>query len=140
MVLGFKTKNPVTGQDTRFEELILNNFKIHSLRKGDRWKAGMSIQMATGVRTKNYRQFNAFRLDLQLCKGVQTIQFDCIKSPVKELKNVYKIFVDGRELSHDEKIKLSWNDGFASFSDFIDWFEYEKEFPDQIIHWTDFRY
>lgn len=142
MILGFTTRNPVTKQDTCFEELILNNSKIHTLRKGYRWKPGMVIHMATGVRTKNYRQFNADRADLWVCKGVQKIEFFSIKNPFKKLglRNVYKIFVDKRELHLDEMISLSRNDGFSCLADMLAWFEYENEFPDQIVHWTDKRY
>jgi hypothetical protein len=65
MVLGFKKEFP-WGGPTYFKEKILIGAgygpphppKIHTIRAGDRWGAGMTIHMANGVRTKNYQQFN----------------------------------------------------------------------------------
>jgi hypothetical protein len=142
MVLGFRTKNPKTKSDTCFEALIMNGYKKHTLRKGHRWKEGMSIQMATGVRTKNYRQFNINRPDLAVCKGVQSIKFKVDKNISDTFPEVSKwsIFIDGRKLSFEEMEKLAWNDGFGSLGEFLAWFEKEKDFPDQIVHWTNLIY
>jgi len=67
MILGFKTIFP-WGQVNFFEEKIKASLiikfdgiiiipKIHTIRKGNRWRAGVKIHFATGVRSKGYRQF-----------------------------------------------------------------------------------
>lgn len=61
MVIGFKEQ---------FVYKILNGTKIHTIRedKHDRWRPGMTMHMATGVRTKNYKQFHEDN-----CTSVQEI-------------------------------------------------------------------
>jgi len=61
----------VLGFEQQFVEPILSGTKIHTIRedKHNRWKPGRSIQMATGVRTKNYNQFNEDE-----CVSVQEIK------------------------------------------------------------------
>lgn len=133
MVLGFKTGNK--GVPTLFKEKVLAGEKIHSLRKGNRWKAGMAIQMATGVRTKQYNAFNLNRADLWICTGVQHISFkkdECVLG--------FEVYVDGKRLSGRKLQELIQNDGFKTMLDFYAWFKDEKDWPDQIVHWTDFRY
>lgn len=135
MILSFVKRHPQTKELTNFEQLILSGKKIHSLRKGQRWKAGMSIQMATGVRTKYYNQFNVDRPDLQKCISVQTIKlirYDII--------NDCKIIVDGRELTLVQTMQLAWNDGFKNLVHFWMYFDNPDEFPNQIVHWTDLKY
>ncbi len=145
MTLGFKTKF-ADGEPTLFEEKILagvNRFvpnyaldpKIHSLREdpNNRWKAGKNIQMATGVRTKNYRQFNKDIPELATCKSTQRIfmTYDwCLE-----------ITVGGRELDTAEIAQLIKNDG-VSYDQFINWFFPKDidEWSGKIIHWTDFKY
>jgi hypothetical protein len=121
------------GKPTNFVQKINQNPgyrpKIHSLRKGKRWKKGMKIHFATGVRTKHYFQFKS-----GVCDDTQSIKM------IKHPKGHYVIVIDGSKiLSDDEKRQLSLNDGFDCYEDFIKWFE-NGEFPDQIIHWTEFRY
>jgi hypothetical protein len=114
MVLGFKKQ---------FPEKIINGEKIHTIRKGYRWKAGTKIHFATGVRTKNYNQFNS-----GVCVSVQSIE---IYYPSGN------VIIDG-ELFH-KKVTLARNDGFDSFEELQDWFG-KGIFKGQIIHWTDFKY
>jgi hypothetical protein len=59
MILGFKPQ---------FKEPILKGTKIHTLRddEQERWRVGMTIHFATGVRTKYY---NCFKQDK--CKSTQ---------------------------------------------------------------------
>src|SRR5436190_23967485 len=83
MILGYK-RHFKDSTPTLFEEKIISgslefvaNYavepKIHSMREGDRWHAGMSIQMAYGVRTKHYRQFNKGIASLSTCISTQEI-------------------------------------------------------------------
>lgn len=136
MILGFKTIWATTKKPTNFVELILSGEKIHTLRKGNRWKAGNMIHMATGVRTKNYKQFNTERADLWYCKSTQAIRLEFDENMSK-----CKVFVDGRLLSIEEQRKIAINDGFTCIADFWLWFSNNQDdLPDKIIHWTDFKY
>jgi hypothetical protein len=92
MILGFKTHFP-DGTPTDFERKILEGEKIHTLRLGHRWKPGTPIQMANGVRTTKYRQFNKKRPDLAVCKSVQTFWLKVSEeAPYEELK--FEILID----------------------------------------------
>ncbi len=134
MILGFKEKF-ADGTLTEFEKKILAGTKIHSLRKGDRWRAGMSIQMAHGVRTKKYRVFNNNMERLQVCTGVQDI-FMTYNGWALE------ITIDGYYNSNASEINaLIQNDG-VNRQRFLNWFlpKGKDEWSGQIIHWTNFKY
>ena len=129
MILGFR-KEFSEGQPTNFKEKILAHTKIHTIRldKHHRWKAGRSIQFATGVRTKNYNQF----LDGE-CKSVQSIKIGHIYN-----NQAVIIIVDRKVLTTDTVIELVKNDGFDNLDDFCKWFN--KDFSGVIVHWTDLKY
>jgi len=141
MVLGFKTH--IAGKPTNFVEKIWacasayyaheNIPKIHTIRRGKRWKAGMKIHMAIGVRTKDYHQFNAGFPSLQTCISTQ----DIIIISILEFWPI-EVWIDSRKLSDDEICELARNDGFDSLDDFKKYFN--GEFEGQIVHWTDKRY
>ena len=117
MVIGFKE---------RFIKPILARTKLHTIR-GDshnRWKIGMRMHMATGVRTKKYNQFNE-----EICKSVQKIK-------IYSYPEI--IIIDGRKLSYPEISDLSKNDGFESIDEFWSWFY--PDFEGKIIHWTELKY
>lgn len=144
MILGFKQlfedRTP-----TFFEEKILSgvglmplhelagNMKIHSMREGCRWNSGMPIQMAYGVRTKHYRQFNKGIERLSTCISTQNV--------FMTLGHVLEIVVDDRELMRSEVNMLILNDGLT-YEEFIKWFFPKTAFmwKGQIIHWTYFKY
>ena len=138
MILGFKQFFP-SGEPTWFKNKIWASIdktnllniapKLHSIREGERWREGMKIHMAYGVRTKNYDQFNKGIAELQVCKGVQKI----IISP-----NANLIMIDGDGLNLYTKQILAVNDGFNNYKDFQYWFK--DGLHGQIIHWTDYRY
>lgn len=115
----------------RFEQPILNNKKKHTLREDihDRWKAGVIMHMATGVRTKKY---NCFKEDI--CKSTQRIEIEHVSDYLNE--TIVKI--DGRKLAEEEIQQLAWNDGFENLVDFWLWFS--DGFKGKIIHWTELRY
>ncbi len=102
MVLGFKQ---------RFVGRILSGVKIHTIREdqNSRWSIGRMIHFATGVRTKNYKQFATGK-----CVDIKVISID------PENK---KIRVNCIELTGDEKEFLRINDGFDSMLDFWEWFD-----------------
>lgn len=126
MILGFRERFK-NGQNTFFEDYIQIGVKKHSIREDqhNRWKPGMLIQFAYGVRTKSYRQFNE-----RVCLSVQTIKIETIPQ--------IKIVVDDRELSPIEVAELIYNDGFTSQKEFTAWFK--NSFSGKIIHWTDLKY
>lgn len=124
MILGFKE---------RFEDLIKSGSKIHTIRadKPNKWKSGMLIHFAKGVRTKNYINFQ-----MGQCFSTQRIKIEY--DNIQPCGNVLSITVDDRSLTPEEIEMLAKNDGFDSVSDFLDFFD--KDFRGKIIHWTDFRY
>jgi hypothetical protein len=127
MVLGFKRRFPVH---------ILAGTKIHTIRADphNRWKAGISIQMATGVRTKKYHQFNKGIPGLNKCISTQKI---IIEHDVFAIGDCL-IFIDDKQLTTEQIILLSKNDGFETLKDFYLWFN--TDFIGKIIHWTKFKY
>lgn len=147
MILGFKTQ--IDGEPTHFVQKILAckleeykkvfKPKLHSIRKVKRWKPGNSIQMATGVRTKKYFQFNGGGIGLDVCKSVQDIrivhsQFDGDKGLAKGRW----VFIDDIEIGDFWLHELAVNDGFKDADEFFAWFN--EDFEGQIIHWTDYEY
>ena len=159
MILGFKEKF-ADGTPTNFVNKILKGEKIHSIRKGERWKAGTLIQMATGVRTKNYKQFNNLFVDnvekgLGYCWSVQDISiffnqphFNNFVFPdsFEGQKLTYRLIIDIKIINKEtELFQLAKNDGFVWQGDFIEWFYNARDketdtFKGQIIHWTEKRY
>jgi uncharacterized protein YqfB (UPF0267 family) len=126
MVIGFKQQ---------FVAPILAGTKIHTIRedKGNRWKAGMLIQMATGVRTKDYKCFN-----MSQCLCTQDIEISYFEEIDPGEGELYEVRIDGKLLNIAEVIQLSRNDGFESVLDFLKWFS--NDFTGKIIHWTDLKY
>ncbi|HAH52556.1 MAG TPA: hypothetical protein DCL80_15385 [Balneola sp.] len=120
MILSFKPQ---------FVDPILNGTKIHTIREDstDRWKAGNSIQCATGVRSKNYNCF----LESE-CVSVQSFEIKYYD------KKTFDVFVDGKSIPLRDFKSLYLNDGFRTYSEFLEWFS--SDFKGKIIHWTDFRY
>jgi hypothetical protein len=128
MILGFKPE---------FVQQILDGSKKFTIREGKRWKPGMSIQMATGRRTKEYKQFNEDRLDLQVCKSVQEIKIKYLREgavyPVVFIgSRPYRYYADMEFLDNLAKM-----DGFRHFPHFCSF--HNKNKCGQIIHWTDLK-
>lgn len=143
MILGYKKYWP-WGGFTNFAQKIILGKKIHTIRidKNNRWKPGMKIQHAHGVRTKYYIQF--FKGE---CISVQPIQIDVFDKfkqgcfPITFKNNVVKYYfvkVSYRILEPSEILQLSVNDGFDSVYSFFQWFK--NGFQGKIIHFTDFKY
>lgn len=155
MVLSFKKVFP-WGENTLFVDKILScpanemaflfdlTPKIHTFREGQRWKAGMILHMATGVRSKNYDQFNRNIPELQFCKGTQRLDITF------RSKDVVAIYIDKKlkyckNRDHVFEIEPGWmdqfakNDGFNDTEHFFRWFKKPVR-RGQIIHWTDLKY
>ena len=134
MVIGFKKE---------FVPKILNGTKEHTIREDlhDRWKVGMKMHMATGVRTKEYNQF-----DEKICTGIQTFRVIWKDSPEDSLLGrSVRVFIDGKNVTDsffddDNTVLevLAKKDGFDSVNKFFQWFS--TDFKGKIIHWTDLKY
>jgi hypothetical protein len=128
MILAFKPQ---------FVQPILDGSKIHTIRIDfhDRWKEERAIQMATGVRTKDYKCFKE-----AVCSGVQYITMNALEN------NRLEVWIEGKELDFFLIDILARNDGFDGVLEFEKWFYpivndtpyYTQNF--KIIHWTDKRY
>ena len=121
MVLGFKEQ---------FVPKILDGSKIHTIRRDEhrRWQKKVRIHFATGVRTKNYKQFK-----IGVCKFNQAIHTNAKK------RTVYLGLNGGMHKLSDKGIDLlAKNDGFDSTEAFWEWFN--EDFHGVIVHWTDFVY
>lgn len=154
MILGFKEHFP-WGEPTFFKEKVLGKWeklgsckplqqiqlgtKLHTIREGNRWKAGMLLHMATGVRTKKYDQFNK---DIDALSTVKAVQFIGIMPGKKEvwlkewvpLAEVWQCY----QLSKEQLDQLAFNDGFTDQEQF--WKFFVKPLDGQLIHWTDLNY
>lgn len=156
MILGFKKIFP-WGETTLFQQKIIQSAcpgkaifpfrgllcpKVHTIREGLRIKPGTILHMATGVRTKNYFQFNNGIPELSLCKSTQGIRiyFEDREVFVARAGGTAKepLFSDFRKLEKEQLEVLALNDGFNSVDQF--WKYFNKDFQGQIIHWTDLRY
>lgn len=155
MILGFKTQ--INNQPTYFVEKIEASLgdtcskyapKIHTIRKGNRWKPMQNIHMATGVRTKAYNCFMIVG-----CTSVQEIEIINIsdKPYDKYDDTVYlitvnacnecffstlRVKIDGKFLTGGQIDELAINDGFNNAIEFFGWFNFD-DFKGQLIHWTD---
>lgn len=155
MTLAFKTQ--IDGQPTYFPEKIwsglrdipicieLNNYlhspyapkvdildfkpKIHSIRDGHRWRAGMKIHMVINNRTRNRLQF------APVMEAV-CVQDIIVRNLFNDRKGVY---VAGRKLTKKKLEKLVINDGFESVDAFWNFFS-GRDLIGQIIHWSDLKY
>lgn len=106
--------------------------KIHTFRRGNRWKAGIPIDFKqwSGLPYKSKTITFAPRIP---CTGQQKI---FIQSPSLSTKS--RIFIDGKPLA-DEKInQLAINDGFNDEKHLFNYFT--DHFEGQIVHWTQTRY
>jgi len=129
MILGFKK---------RFVYPIEDGTKKHTFRedKNDRWRVGMKIHMATGVRTKNYNKFRE-----ETCLGIQKVEIKWKNPPADSFSGrSVKVYIDGKDITNDcDKLDLLIkNDGFEDRLDFFSWFI--SDFSGKIIHWTNLKY
>lgn len=145
MILGFKRKfndgtlthfmgKILAGTDLCGEKYSSFTPKIHTLRTGNRWRVGTPIQMAYGVRTKEYYQFNEGIKELEECKGVQDVFISSHRASLQ-------IIIDGKLIKPPVIDDLIKNDGLTK-PQFVDWFfpKDSKQWYGQIIHWTDYKY
>ena len=123
----------VIGFNKQFKDAILSGEKKHTIRedKHNRWKPGMKMHMATGVRTKEYNQFYE-----AVCVSTQEIEI--IRKSDRDRVNDTIVKVDGHMLTDIEILHLIVYDGFNSIAEFLKFFQ--NGFKGKIIHWTDLKY
>jgi len=130
------------GFNPMFVPFIFSGTKKHTIRQDltNRWKAGMKIHFATGIRTKNYDCFKQ-----GVCISTQEIKF-VWKQHNKGKANMswgVKVFIDGRDVTNETEIidQLAKNDGFHDRKEFFEWESWNKKnFTGKIIHWTNLKY
>lgn len=138
MTLGFSTE--IAGKPCFFPEKIEaclgeeNGFqpKPHTIRKGERWRRGLTIHMVTGNRTKNRTLFRK-----AYCSGIQKIE-------AFWRGYTFYLSVDNYVLTPPQLEILAQNDGFENAGELEKFFEknmrrYET-FTGQLVHWTNGRY
>lgn len=128
MILGFKTQ--INNKPTGFVDKILKGEKVTTIRedKKNRWNAKNKIHFATGVRTKNYKQFAEGE-----CVKVQEIRISYSETNLKDgFISLTEIFVDGECLTMWQMEELAKADGFENTQEFLKWFN--KDFEGKIIH------
>jgi hypothetical protein len=116
--------------------LICLEPKLHTIRTGNRWKAGMKIHPVINNRTKNRFQF----APILECKNVQEmiIEYDNEKPNVYVDKQLFFWHTRMNSFGHENMLTLAKNDGFPSVEAFFEYFN--QDFKGQIIHWTDLKY
>lgn len=134
----------ILGSKKQFVPLYLKGTKKHSLRKGNRWKEGMSIQFFQDTRTKKMKKF----MEDKICTGVQDVTLIEPFYPSDDDEIRFHIEVDGVRLNKKEMLQLAKNDGFKSTLEFMEFFfppnkkrsVMDWQWEGQIVHWTDLRY
>ena len=118
------------------QQKVQNYPKLHTIRRGERFKKGDKIHLALGVRTKGYHCFA-----ITTCTAVQPIEIYFIESAVHG--HLMGVKLEGKRI--DMLIpRIANNDGLT-IDQFYDWFykasnQGKEPFKGQIIHWTDHIY
>lgn len=110
--------------------------KIHTIRTDihKRWKRGNTIHFATGVRTKNYKNFKTGVVH-KVERIFMTYAFN----------DVIEITVNNKYLNRNQIEQLALNDGFDSYEDFFNWFypiidkNPTKCYSARLIYWQDYE-
>jgi hypothetical protein len=113
--------------------------KFHTIRTGNRWKAGMQIHPVINNRTKDRFQF-APTIE---CISVQKIEIKEVLMTQTDKcvvvgNKIFVVEVDGVRLRIHTIKFLAINDGFPTVEAFFQYFN--TDFKGQIIHWTDLKY
>lgn len=130
MILGFKNT---------FVPAVAAGTKPHTIRRGQRWRVGMSIQFYQNVRQRDMAKI---RPDA-VVQVVQNIRIS--PAPVRLMGTGQPtIHIVGRELTPLECQELSRRDGFQDFAELLKFFVQthglHQPFEGQLVGWTDLRY
>ena len=132
MILSFKET---------FVPAVVDGTKPHTIRAGQRWRVGMSIQFYRNARQKSMAKIR----ENGEAKAVQTVRVDRESATyLNESRTIVwpGIFIDGRELKPIECMMLAQNDGFDNVTELVAFLDnaHGLPFEGQLIHWTDLRY
>jgi len=128
------------------ESQQIDMYKVHTIRSGNRWKAGDKIHFKAWT-GKPYRSKHYQFAPVILCKSVQDIKITHvnkgwnIRSILVMVDNNFigTIVINDEKVKFcDEKLKTLINNDGLNTQDFVDWFP--NDFKGQIIHWTDLKY
>ena len=109
--------------------------KIHTINKGNRWKAGDLIHPEAWLdqpyRSKVFQFHRAFK-----CTGVQNISILNVIGGLSFRSK--RVVVDKKTLDRKKVKELAVFDGFDDIGHFFKYFH--EDFEGQIIHWSKNRY
>lgn len=116
----------ILGFDTAFVPAIVAGIKVHTIRAGQRWRAGEVAQFCVHAGQPDQYEF----WSPQPVRLVQTIELTAT-----ELR------VDGRPLAPAELLTLAQADGFSTAEALLAYFANNPlPFRGQLVHWTACRY
>lgn len=143
----FPKTHPKAGQPTGFANAILEHRKIHTIRKGHRWKVGDMIvfRQWSGAPYRSPQESLA-----NGCTPVDSILGDvrAVYSLIRRENGIWSMWPGNAEFELGPEVlhlsesggilrEIARNDGL-SIEDFVAWFP--KEFDGQIICWRDDPY
>jgi len=142
MILGFKD---------RFVPFVVDGSKRHTIRGGERWKAGMRADLFRNVRQKNMALL--FRAPVIRVESIRLCSYETYQRGPTPLdgnhcRNASRgphgeamlVWINRQLLEHDEAEELFRRDGFrdkalmATYEALLFWQE-RLPFAGQIIHW-----
>ena len=116
----------ILGFDEAFAPLIVAGTKIHTIRAGQRWRAGEVAQFVVHAGQPDQREFWKPRP----VTSVQDIEL-----------TTTALHIDGRPLGPAELLKLAQADGFPTAVALLAYFaDKPLPFSGQLVHWTALRY
>jgi uncharacterized protein YbjT (DUF2867 family) len=116
----------ILGFNEAFIPAILAGSKVHTIREGQRWRAGDVAEFYARAQEPDRYEFRGPLLVLL----VQDIEL-----------TTDGLLVDGRRLPSAELLALAQADGFATADELLGFFA-NKPLPlrGQLVHWTALRY
>lgn len=120
-----------------FVPAVVAGTKPHTIRAGQRWREGMSIQFYQNARQKSMAKIRPN----DVARVVQEIK---VEQPERYLGPPKQpiISIDGRQLTAIECTTLAHSDGFDSVEELVRFLAmlHSLPFTGQLIGWTDLRY
>ncbi len=116
----------ILGFDEDFAPLIVAGTKVHTIRAGQRWRAGEVAQFVVLAGQPGQHEF----WPPQPVRLVQAVELTATG-----------LRVDGRPLAPAELLALARADGFPTAEALLAYFAGKPlPFYGQLVHWTDCRY
>lgn len=114
------------GFDEVFIPAILAGTKVHTIRAGQRWRAGDIAHFCARAQQPDCYEFWPAR-------PVQLVQeFELTATEVR---------LDGRPLTPAQLLALAQADGFNTATELLAFFvDKPRPFQGQLVHWTELRY